>query len=123
MGQTMRLGLLLIGIIIISGCSSSSVQSAAKTVRGLTGGDVPRSQFLDPSVKQALEHEMRVCLDGNYEDVELRSKCVQVAYAKVKAQKGLDELPEVDGEVIVKQVDEDDVIDGTEDKKDEDGDQ
>ncbi len=101
------------GLVFLSACSSSSVQTTAKIIRGLTGGDVPRKAFLDPSVKEALDHEMKVCMDGVEDDVELRTKCIQIAYAKVKAQKGLDKEIDLGGEVIVKQVDDDEVIDGT----------
>lgn len=110
-------------LFFLTACSQSSVQKVAKISRGLTGGEQPRSAFLEPSVKEALEHEMRVCLDGNYKDVELRAECVQTAVAKVKAQKGLDEDLDLGGEVIVIQSDEDDVIDGTKDDKNKKDDQ
>ncbi|NVJ68093.1 MAG: hypothetical protein HWE16_16535 [Gammaproteobacteria bacterium] len=115
--------LLLVSSLALAACSAATTQKVAKTMRGLTGGDQPRSAFLDSSVKEALEHEMRVCLDGNYKDQELRVKCTQIAVAKVKAQKGLDEEIDLGGEVIVRQIDEDEVIDGTKGEKKEDEEQ
>ncbi len=106
----------------LTACSASTVQKVAQVSRMLTGGEQPRSAFLDPTVKELLAHEMRVCLDGNEDDIELRAECAQIAVAKVKAQKGLDEDLDLGGEVIVRRVDEDEVIDGTKDGESEKGD-
>lgn len=110
--------------MLLAACSQSSVQKVAQVSRALTGGEQPNSAFLDPTVKELLEYEMRVCLDGNHKNAELRAECIQVAVAKVKAQKGLDEDVDLGGEVIVRQSDDDEVIDGTqEEESDEDDDQ
>lgn len=122
MKNRIKIAFSLLSILFVFGCSSSQVQSVAKTMRGLTGGDHSRAAFLEPSVKEALDHEMRVCLDGEHEDVDLRAKCIQIAYDKVKAQKGLDKELDLGGEVIVEQIDENAVIDRTtEEKPEEDG--
>ncbi len=115
--------ILLLAVITLGACSSGTAQKVAKTMRGLTGGDQPNSAFLDPTVKELLEYEMRVCLDGNDKDAELRAACIQTAVSKVKAQKGLDEDIDLGGEVIVRQSDEDEVIDGTQEEGDEGDDQ
>ncbi len=119
-GALMPMRVLILGsILFLSACSASQVQKAAQISRGLTGGDQPRSAFLEPSVKEALEHEMRVCLDGNYKDAELRAECIQIAVAKVKEQKGLDEDLDLGGTVTVREIDEEEIIDGTENSEGE----
>ncbi|MRX28249.1 membrane lipoprotein lipid attachment site-containing protein [Kangiella sp. HZ709] len=105
--------ILALSIVVLTACSTSTVQKVAKVSRILTGGDPPRSAFLDSTVKEALAHEMSVCLDGNENDIELRAECAKIAVAKVKEQKGLEEDIDLGGEVIVRRVDEDEVIDGT----------
>lgn len=114
--------ILLFSLVCLTACSTSTVQKVAEVSRKLTGGDQPRSAFLDSTVKEALEHEMRVCLDGNFDDAQLRAECVQTAVAKVKEQKGLDDNVDLGGQVTVEQTDEEEVIDGTQkdDESDED---
>lgn len=111
--------LLILIAVFIAGCSSSATQKVASVTRALTGGEQPASAFLDPTVKELLEYEMRVCLDGKDKDPELRTECIKTAVAKVKAQKGLDEEPDLDGEVIVRQTSDDEVIDGTKEQKED----
>ena len=68
-----------------------------------------RKDFLDDTVEEALQKEFDRCVDDDIKNVTRRAECVQIAYQNVREAMKLDERPE-DGEVIIKQVDEDDVI-------------
>ena len=96
-------------ISIIAGCSSNGGNGALKTISTLLGGQHDQSVFKDSTVEEALKYEYRVCL-GDYEGQEDKmQQCVQEAYAKVVEEKGIGERP-TDGEVIIKDVSDDEVI-------------
>ena len=105
------------GISLVAGCSSNGGNGALKTISTLLGGQHDQSVFKDTTVKEALEYEYRVCL-GDYEGQQDKmQECVQEAYAKVVEEKGIGERP-TDGEVIIKDVSDDGVINDASDEED-----
>lgn len=112
----------LIGsVLILTACSTSQVQKVAKVSRTLTGGDVERAQLLEPSVKEALDHEMRVCMDGDVKNIEKRTQCIHLAVEKVRKDKGLDKKVDLGGEVIIRELDSGSAVneDAVDKKKDD----
>lgn len=110
MSQARSLLVTFCSIIILSACSSTNGKDFFHIMSGLLGGQPDKKVFMDTSVKEELKYEYRLCLDdyeGNQEDM---SRCMQDAYARIAEEKGIGERPE-GGEVIIKEVDEDDVID------------
>lgn len=106
-------------ISLAAGCSTNGGKGALKTISTLLGGQHDQSVFKDTTVKEALEYEYRVCL-GDYEGQQDKmQECVQEAYAKVVEEKGIGERP-TDGEVIIKDVSDDEVINDDSDEDDAD---
>ncbi|RDX35757.1 hypothetical protein DZA50_06140 [Kangiella sp. HD9-110m-PIT-SAG07] len=109
MRKTVAYIFIMIGLATIAGCSSNGGNGALKTISKLLGGQPDQSVFKETTVKEALEYEYRVCL-GDYEGQQDKMKeCVEEAYAKVVEEKGIGERP-TDGEVIIKDVSDDEVI-------------
>ena len=108
-------------VLFLASCSSNGGNGALKTISKLLGGQPDQSVFKDTTVKEALQYEYRVCL-GDYEgDQERMRECVQEAYAKVVEEKGIGERP-TDGEVIIKDVSDDEVINDDSNSEDSDSD-
>lgn len=103
-------------------CTSTGTtgKNVFKTVSKLFGGQPDRKEFLDTTVKEALEYEYRLCL-GEYEGHHEKMKeCIDEAYAKVVEEKGIGERPD-DGRVIIREVGDDEVInEGSQDDSEED---
>lgn len=105
--------------LILAACSSTGNNDAWKTISNLLGGQPDQSVFKETTVKEALEYEYRVCL-GDYEGHQDRMKqCMEEAYAKVVEEKGIGERP-TDGEVIIREVDDDEVLNEDNDENNED---
>lgn len=112
---------LIFFVIILNACSTGQVKKVAKVSRSLTGGDVERAQLLEPSVKEALDYEMRVCMDGDVKNIEKRTKCIHLAVEKVRKDKGLNDEIDFGGEVIIRELDENAAVneDAVDNKKDD----
>ncbi|WP_345291998.1 hypothetical protein [Kangiella marina] len=106
------------GLTILSGCSSNGGNDTLKTISKLLGGQPDQSVFKDTTVKEELEYEYRVCLGDNDGQQEAMRQCMQEAYAKVVEEKGIGERPK-DGEVIIKEVGDDEVINDSSNETDE----
>lgn len=105
---TFVIGCCALGLIACTSTGTTG-KDVFKTVSKLFGGQPDRKEFLDTSVKEALEYEYKLCL-GDYEGHHEKMKeCVEEAYAKVVEEKGIGERPD-DGRVIIREVGDDEVI-------------
>jgi hypothetical protein len=120
MRKTMTFFFLVASTSLFIGCSSGG-NGALKTISQLLGGQPDQSVFKDTTVKEALEYEYRVCL-GDYEGHHDKMKsCIEEAYAKVVEEKGIGERP-TDGEVIIKEVDDEVINEDSESSESDDTD-
>ena len=102
--------IMLLGILLLTGCTSQQVKQTVRTISYFTGGPPPpRGMMLDSTTHEELDRQMKLCMDGHEYDHQKRADCVQQVYEKVKELKGLDQRRK-DGTVIIKKVEDDEVI-------------
>jgi len=114
--------LLLVCIVwmCVTACTTAQGTDTLKVISQLLGGAPERSQMLDASVKEALQYEFDRCMSGKEMTAETQSQCIQLAYGTVKEEMNLEERVGEDGRVIIKRIEDDELI--YEDTESQDGD-
>lgn len=101
--------IIILSVLCLAGCASTGPMDVLKGLSKLMGGPPDRKALMEASVAEELDREFKICLDGDEQNVEKRTQCVQEAYAAVKESKGLDEVLE-GGRVVVTREEDDAVI-------------
>lgn len=118
--KQIKLLALCASVVGITACTTTQGTDAVKALSYLFGGQPPRAQMLDATVKEALQYEFDLCMSGEEFTAEVQSECIQTAYATVKEDMNLEERRGEDGRVIIERVDDEDMIYEEADEQEED---
>ncbi|HEY9032164.1 MAG TPA: hypothetical protein VIM93_12445 [Kangiella sp.] len=115
--KQIKLLALCASLVGVTACTTTQGTDAVKALSYLFGGQPPRAQMLDATVKEALQYEFDRCMSDQELTAEAQSECIQTAYATVKDDMNLEERRGEDGRVIIERVDDDMIYEENDDQE------